>query len=57
MTETELDDLVDYWHTHKELKMPLHEYLGWTWHEYALWVHTSEMPKSKQAINRPKFTK
>lgn len=57
MTETELDDLVDYWHKHEELKMPLHEYLGWTRHEYALWVHTNKMPKSKQAINRPKFTK
>jgi len=33
----EIDDFVDTWHESKN-KIPLHEFLGMTWEEYALWV-------------------
>lgn len=32
----EVDEYVEYWHTH-EIDMPLHEYLGLSPSEYALW--------------------
>lgn len=36
----EVDEYVEYWHTH-EIDMPLHEYLGLSPSEYALWGRES----------------
>ena len=33
-----LDDLVDQWHEDPTITVPLHEYLGMTWEQYAAWV-------------------
>jgi hypothetical protein len=42
----EIDDYVDMWHTGSH-DMQLHEFLGMSWEEYALWV---EQPKALGAI-------
>lgn len=36
-TQDALFDAVDDWHN-GDSKLPLHEYLGFTWDEYARWV-------------------
>ncbi len=33
-----LDDLIDEWHESPEDGTSLHEFLGMTWEEYAIWV-------------------
>ena len=43
---TDIDDHVDMWHVGDALG-PLHDYLGLTWDEYALWV---EQPSSLRLI-------
>ena len=44
----EIDDYIDQWHEHEHNhKISLHEFLGMTWDEYALWV---EKPESLSAI-------
>lgn len=45
-TEEEIDDLIDYWHTVDDGEAPLHEFLGWTWEEYKLWVETGTQPNA-----------
>jgi hypothetical protein len=42
----EIDDFIDQWHVDKP-PAPLHEFLGMTWDEYALWV---ERPAALNAI-------
>ena len=42
----EIDDFVDRWHD-GDATIPLHEFLGFTWDEYALWV---ERPNSLKFI-------
>ena len=34
----DVDDYVEYWHTHDEIDCSLQEYLGMTAKEYELWV-------------------
>jgi hypothetical protein len=43
---SDIDNHVDRWHE-GEVEMPLHDYLGLTWDEYALWV---EQPRSLRLI-------
>jgi len=40
-----IDDCIDLWHCGAAGDQPLHEYLGMTWEEYALWVETSQLPE------------
>lgn len=37
-----LDDLIDEWHEAPEDGVSLHEYLGMTWEEYAIWVKDAQ---------------
>jgi hypothetical protein len=47
--EERVDDAVDRWHRAPgELDVPLHEYLGWTWDEYAEWVASSVLPPERK---------
>jgi len=41
--KTNIYDKVDLWHTGASL-MSLHDYLGMTWEEYAVWVQTAIIP-------------
>lgn len=43
---TQIDDFVAQWHRHDD-EQPLHDYLGLSFDEYALWV---EQPKALRAI-------
>jgi hypothetical protein len=44
---TDIDDFVKAWHDNHGLGRELHDYLGLTWDEYALWV---ERPGTLRAI-------
>jgi hypothetical protein len=44
MTQNEVDQLVDQWHTDPNIAMPLHEHLGWTPDQYATYVETGKIP-------------
>ena len=44
LSEQELNDKIDAWHD-SDFEHALHEYLGWTWEQYAHWVETDEQPK------------
>lgn len=37
-----IDTAIDEWHEWDNSGMELHEYLGWTWEEYAAWVEGRE---------------
>ncbi|WP_068059187.1 hypothetical protein [Nocardia xishanensis] len=53
MTDDEIDDRVDAWHNGAGGGMPLHEYLGMTWSEYAEWVEApgrAGEPDTAQAV-------
>lgn len=43
-----LDDLVDEWHDlppgSPDAQLPLHDYLGMTWVQYARWTETCILP-------------
>lgn len=43
-TEEAVDTLVGLWHDGAGLGLELHEFLGWTWREYARWVERSVLP-------------
>lgn len=43
----EIEDFVEEWHTSKRITEPIHEFLGMTEEEYALWV---EQPGSLRLI-------
>jgi hypothetical protein len=43
---TDIDDFVDEWHESGP-EVPLHEYLGFSWDDYRLWV---EQPRSLRMI-------
>ncbi len=45
-TDEEADWLVEEWHSDSSLGCGLHEYLGWTWEEYAKYVENGELPKT-----------
>lgn len=45
LTNEEVDQAVEEWHNNDLLTCELHEYLGWTWTEYARYVETCELPK------------
>lgn len=42
-----IDNEIDHWHDSFMDDIELHEYLGMTWEEYAMWV---ENPNSLQSI-------
>jgi hypothetical protein len=44
---TDIDDFVEAWHQAGGFGQELHDYLGLTWNEYALWV---ERPSTLRAI-------
>jgi hypothetical protein len=52
MNREELDDLVDKWHD-SDTKMSLHEYLGMSREEYAVWTEFDILPDEE--ITREKF--
>lgn len=52
MNREQLDDLVDKWHD-SESKVSLHEYLGMTREEYAVWTEFDILPD--QDIPKEKF--
>lgn len=37
-TLDEIDDYIEYWHTHADVLGRLHDHLGMTWDEYRHWV-------------------
>jgi hypothetical protein len=39
-----INDRIDQWHTSPDVPGALHEYLGWTWREYAAWVERGTAP-------------
>lgn len=41
---SDLDDLVEQWHTSPDDDGPLHEFLGMTWEQYAEWTRTGIEP-------------
>ncbi len=45
MTEAEIDDIVDRWHSGAFPGQSLHEALGWTWEEYGQWFKTGLCPQ------------
>lgn len=45
LTEEEVSAAMDEWCSDDSLNCALHEYLGWTWVEYAHYVGTGELPK------------
>jgi hypothetical protein len=52
MNREQLDDLVDKWHD-SDTKMSLHEYLGMSREEYAIWTEFDILPDEE--ITRDKF--
>lgn len=52
MNREQLDDLVDKWHD-SDTKMSLHEYLGMSREEYAVWTEFDILPDEQ--IPRDKF--
>lgn len=44
MTPEEVDDRINDWHE-SDSDLRLHEYLGWTWEEYCVWVETDVIPE------------
>lgn len=52
MNREQLDDLVDKWHD-SDTKMSLHEYLGMSREEYAVWTEFDILPDEE--IPREKF--
>lgn len=45
MDNEALEDLIDQWHHGAGGSQELHEFLGWTWREYAHWAETCQMPQ------------
>jgi len=44
-TSEEVDMRIDEWHGNGETNMSLHEYLGWTWEQYSLYVSSGKIPE------------
>jgi len=44
MSDKELYEQIESWHKGAGADQNLHEFLGWTWDEYARWVETGEQP-------------
>jgi hypothetical protein len=43
-TKRNILDLIDKWHE-SDSELSLHEYLDFTWEQYARWVETDELPE------------
>lgn len=41
---------IERWHMGDGEEMELHEYLGWTWDEYSLWVEQGVLPPEEPTI-------
>ena len=52
LTEEGLLDAVDAWHQDPH-DMSIHEFLGWTWEQYAYWVETNKQPGETVNDNSP----
>jgi hypothetical protein len=39
-----LDEQVEEWHHGEGGAMPLHQYLGMTWEQYAFWTENGDIP-------------
>ena len=37
LTIEQIDDMIDQWHR-SDSNVELHEYLGWSWYDYQMWV-------------------
>ena len=44
--EKAINDKIDEWHLNYEGELSLHEFLGWTYKEYGIWVTTGEIPNA-----------
>ena len=51
MTDEEIDNLIDEWHNDQETTLSLHEYLGWTWEQYARYVESGTIPEETCGTN------
>ncbi len=40
-----VEAMIDEWHKDPLLDLELHEFLGWSWQEYATWAETGETPE------------
>jgi len=49
VTEENIHDLIDEWHE-GDSNQELHEFLGFTFEEYARWVETDEFPSSTSSL-------
>lgn len=48
MTDEEIDDLIKAWHfDNAGPGLELHEFLGWTWEQYAYWAVSGVKPQEK----------
>lgn len=48
--DSKIDDAIDRWHAapEDECEGSLHDYLGWTWEEYAAYVESRELPPQRE---------
>lgn len=44
-TLLEVEEKIAEWHEKTDIKMEIHEYLGWTKEEYMKYLETQELPK------------
>lgn len=44
VTEENINDLIGKWHE-SDSELELHEYVGFTWEQYARWVETGNLTK------------
>lgn len=50
VTEENIHDLIDEWHD-GDSSQELHEFLGFTFEEYARWVEKDEFPSSTSSLH------
>jgi hypothetical protein len=41
----EIHDYLDIWHDGSDNDLELHEYLGMTWEQYAVWAESGVLPE------------
>jgi len=51
VTEENIHDLIDEWHN-GDSNQELHEFLGFTFEEYARWVETDVFPSSSSSFHK-----
>jgi hypothetical protein len=61
-TNSELEDLIEKWHTSHDVACSLYSYLGWTREEYENWLETNRQPgeltlRDKLKLHRKRLVK